>query len=211
MFDKNTLEPKQAFLTNDRAADNTLLNSWGYLTYNSDSHNYIIASKEKLEDFDNIIDRYLMLNTETCLVEGEGPLTLGLNRCKEPYIAYGNVTIPSKQVINGPETKISSIFGITFPMDSKVIDALAQQISDDMRLSAANSDNDVLRHAMINYMGEEAGEENYMSYVTSGAFDKVPKAFEHTLFFEKIDWNYSAIKKSSREPPIREALVFNLY
>lgn len=191
LFDKINLEPKQAFLTNDRAADNTLINSWGYLTYNSASKNYIIASREKLEDFDNVIDRYLMLNTETCLIEGEGPLSLCLNRSKENYLAYGNVTIPATQRLDGPETKISSVFGITFPIDAKVIDALAQQISDDMRLTAANSDNDVLRHAMIHYMGEEAGEENYMAYVTSGAFDKVPKAFEHTIFFEKIDWSYS--------------------
>lgn len=191
LFDKTNLAPFSAFLTNDRAADNTIINSYGYLTYDSKSHDYIIAPRNKLEDFDNVVERYLTLNTDRCTLKGEGPLSIGLNHCVEPTIAFGSVDFdPNKQ--KGSTITIQSIFGISFPIDSKVIDALAQQIADDLRLSSANTDNETLRHALIYYEGEEQGESDYMTYVSSGALEKVPKEFSHTLFFSNIEWEYSA-------------------
>ncbi|MBQ4377261.1 MAG: hypothetical protein II793_06170, partial [Bacteroidales bacterium] len=188
LFDKSSMEPRSAFLTNERAADNDILTSWGYLDYNIKSQTYRIASREKLEN-PAMTDRMLSLNTATCLVKGEGPIRLGLRQGVGGNFAYGNVTLDPKHTDN---TEINTVFGISFPMDESVLNALAQLLADDLRLSPTNPDNDLLRQAMEFYMGEEKGTEAYGNYASSGVFDKQqPKEFAQTFLFEKIKWQYS--------------------
>ena len=76
-------------------------------------------------------------------------------------------------------------------MDQTIVDAMAQQIVDDLRLSPATADNEVLRHALLYYLGAEEGEEAYATYVATGAYEKLPEALNHTFFFEQIPWRYS--------------------
>lgn len=189
LFDRSTLEPHSAFLTNEKPNANELLSAWGFLTYDSKEHLYKIASAQKLLDPENVVDRILTLNTETCVAEGEGPLNLCVKQGVATTFAYGTATVDPG---NAENTHIRSLFGVNFPMAEEVVNALARQIEDDLRLSPANSDNDILRHALIYYLGEEKGEEAYSEYVATGSFDKLPKEFENTLMFEQIDWQYSS-------------------
>ena len=66
-----TMMPYPAFLTKERAADNELMHAWGQLSYDSKSKTYMIASARKQEDPEEVVDRYLKLNTESCLATGE--------------------------------------------------------------------------------------------------------------------------------------------
>lgn len=188
LFDKTTLEPRSAFLTNDKPVDNELLNAWGFLTYDSKTHEYKIASAEKLIDPDNVVDRILTLNTETCEAEGEGPLHL----CVKPGVAsvfsFGTAKVSPDHI---DDNIVRSVFGVKFPIADEIVKAMAKQIEDDLRLSPANSDNDLLRHALIYYQGAEKGEETFSDYVGTGSFEKMPKEFENTLLFEQISWRYS--------------------
>ena len=193
LFDKSNLQPRSAFLTNERSADNEILTSWGYLEYDLKSQDYRIASREKLEDPEGVSDRMLTLNTTTCLLRGEGPIGLGIRQGVGGNMAYGNVTLDPKHPDN---TELNTVFGISWPMDSKVVETLAQLIGDDLRLSPTNPDNELLHQAMNYYMGTEAGTEAYSNYITSGAFDNkhLAKEFAHTFLFEKIRWQYAADK-----------------
>ena len=188
-FDKSTLEPRSAFLSNERTADNEILTSWGFLEYDIKAQKYRIASREKLAD-PSIVGRELTLDKRTCVVTGEGPISLGIRQGVGGNFAYGNMTLNPK---NTDATEINTLFGINFPMADEVVNALAQQIGDDLRLSPTNPDNEVLRHAFVFCLGDEKGNEAYSTYVSTGAWEakQAPKQFEQTLLFERIDWHYS--------------------
>ena len=190
LFDKSTMEPRSAFLTNEKAADNDLLTSWGFLEYDMKAQTYRIASREKLEDPEGVVDRMLTLNTASCDLTGEGPVNLGIRQGVGGNFAYGNVMLDPSQV---EQTEINTVFGITFPMEANVVNMLGQLIGDDLRLSPTNPDNELLRQAFVFYMGEEKGTEGYSNYISSGAFDAKlqPKQFDQTLLFERIKWQYS--------------------
>ncbi|MCF0211728.1 MAG: hypothetical protein HUK17_02375 [Bacteroidales bacterium] len=188
LFDRSTLEPRNAFLTNERAADNELMTAHGLLHYDSETGAYTISSRQKIEDPDNTVARYLSLDTKACTLSGEGPIDFNQRSNFVNLFCYGISTLDTKHFEN---TELNSILGFTFPIDEKVLTTMEQLISEDLRLSPSNPDNEVVRHAMMYYMGADAGADNYSTYVTSGFYDKLPKEFENTLLFEGIRWHYS--------------------
>lgn len=188
LFNKSTMSPYPAFLTADRPADNQLLSSFGMLTYDNSQQRYIIASEHKLNDFDNVVGRNLILNTRSCTVEGEGPISFGAKNGVTSMFIHGTAKVDPKDV---NACHLNTVFGFTFPMDAGVLDAMARNIADDLRLSPSNPDNEVLRRTMIYYMGELAGNEAYSSYVATNQYDKKPEQFESSILFEDLQWKYS--------------------
>lgn len=188
LFDKSTMQPRPAFLTNERAADNELMTAWGFLHYDNESKTYTIAPITKIEDFENVVAQYLSLDTKNCLVTGEGPISFNQRENFVHTFSYGTVEIDGK---NDENTEFKTVFGFSFPIDEKVLNTMQQLISDDLRLSPSNPDNDVVRRAMMYHQGAEAGADNYSTYVSSGFYDKMPSQFENTLLFEGINWKYN--------------------
>ena len=189
LFDKATFQPIQAFLTNNRAADNELLGAHGFLTYISDKHQYMIASAEKIADPETVVSPYLTLNTETCQLDGEGPLNFNVKQNLVSLFSYGTASFNEKR----NETELNSILGFTFPIDDKVLGAMAQIIADDLRLSPSQPDNDITRRAMVHYMGAQAGIEAFTDYATTGFWTKAPSQFDQTILIEGIRWEYSPV------------------
>ncbi len=187
LFNKTNMMPYPAFLTAERAADNELMGAYGYVTYNNDTKEYMIASAEKIQDPDNVVSPYLTLNTQTCEMKGEGPINFNVKQNLVSLFSYGTATLGGSKE---GDIEMSSILGFTFPIDEKVLGAMAQTIADDLRLSPSQPANEATRRAMIYYMGAEAGAEAYANYVSTGFYDKMPKEFDNTLLIEGIEWTY---------------------
>lgn len=187
LFNKANMMPYPAFLTAERAADNELMGAYGYVTYNNDTKEYMIASAEKIQDPDNVVSPYLTLNTQTCEMKGEGPINFNVKQNLVSLFSYGTATLGGSKE---GDIEMSSILGFTFPIDEKVLGAMAQTIADDLRLSPSQPANEATRRAMIYYMGAEAGAEAYANYVSTGFYDKMPKEFDNTLLIEGIEWTY---------------------
>lgn len=187
LFDKKDLTPYAAFLTAERAADNELMGAHGFVTYDNDKHEYMIASAEKIANPENVVDRYLTLNTQTCEMTAEGPINFNVKQNHVTLFNYGTATLGGKKE---GDLEMQSILGFTFPIDEKVLGAMAQIISDDLRLSPSTPGNEATRRSMLYYMGAEQGAEAYATYVSTGFFDKMPKEYESTILIEGIDWTY---------------------
>ena len=190
LFNKLDMKPYAAFLTQERAADNELMGAYGYVTYDNDKHQYMIATAEKIQDPDNVVDKYLTLNTETCEMTAEGPINFNVKQNYVNLFSYGMATLGGSKE---GDLEMQSILGFTFPIDEKVLGTMAQLIGDDLRLSPSQPGNEATRRAMMYYMGAEAGAEAYSNYVSSGFYDKMPKEFESTILIEGIDWQYDPV------------------
>ena len=184
------LQPTPAFLTNDRAADNELMTAHGLLTYDSKEGRYMIASAAKLENPDEVVSPYLALDTRSCSVEGEGPINFQVKQNHVRLFSYGTAEVSSKE----PEaTELKTVLGFTFPIDEKVLGAMTNLLTEDLRLAPSSPDNDVVRRAMMHYLGPDAGATAYTTYVSTGFYEKIPRDFESTLLLEGINWKYSPV------------------
>lgn len=176
-----------AFLTNERAADNELMGAHGFLFYDSDSSTYIIASDNKLNDPDGVVERYLTLNTQNCTMTGEGPINFNVKSNYTTLNLYGSAVLDSRL----EETELNSVMAFSFPIDEKVLTTMAQLIADDLRLSPSSPDNEMVRRAMIYYQGPDKGAANYSTYVSTGYYERIPEQMESTILLEGVKWKYA--------------------
>lgn len=188
LYETSNMQPRTAFLTNDRAADNELMTAHGFLTYNSKAKEYVIASDEKLSKPDEVVDQYLALNIDNCTMRGEGPVNFQVKNIIAKTFCYGTLEINDEHL---RDMKMNSIFGFSFPIDDKVLTAMQQFISEDLRLAPSSADKDVVRRAMMYYMGAQPGAEAYSGYVSSNFYQEIPQAFKSTILLEGIEWSYA--------------------
>ena len=188
LLDKTTLEPRPAFLTNERSSDNEFLTASGLLTHFASSQEYMIASEERLESTKALPSPYLSLRTENCRVEGEGPMDFTLKRTQANFYAYGTASIG---ITNSDEDQVTTVFGIDFPLASEVIAAMTAAIKDDLRLNpTAPQSNGVMRHALAYHLGAERGAKVYTSYSNEGKLNTIPEAMRSMLLFDQVRWHY---------------------
>ena len=188
LINKNDLKAEQAFLSSQKAADNELLSAHGVLAYLPERNQYMIASEEKVDDPDAVIAPYLALSTDECTLEGEGAVDFSLRRTQATYYTYGTVNLGIR---NSSNDSFNTLFGISFPIQADVVNALANNLKDDLSLEPIGpTTNPEMRHALIDLLGVEKGTAAYVQYSSTGELEKMPEAMRSTLLFDNIKWQY---------------------
>lgn len=188
LLDKTTLQPRAAFLTNERAADNELLSAHGVLTYLDGSRRYMIGSEDKVADPEAVVEPWLAMNTTDCSVEGEGPVNFALKRTHANFYAYGSARVGIK---SSREDQLHTVFGFGFPMAKEVVSAMLDAFKEDLRLApTAPRANAEMRHALMYHLGTEKGAAAYASYSADGSLAQVPEAMQSMLLFDNVQWQY---------------------
>ena len=191
LMDKNNLRLRPAFLTNEKVADNELLSAHGILTYLGDRQQYMIADEEKIDDPDAVVSPYLALSTTDCLVEGEGPINFARQRTQASFYAYGTSTVG---ISSNNEDQLTTVFGFTFPIDKAIVNALADNFKNELRLTPYGMNtNAEMRHAMMYHYGADQGAAKYAAYSATGVFDKVPDVMKSTMLFDNLHWQHNPI------------------
>ena len=189
LMDKNNLRPHAAFLTNEKVADNELLSAHGILTYLGDRGQYMIASEEKVSHPDDFVSPYLALSTSDCIVEGEGPVNFTRKRTQASFYTYGSATVGIR---SDSENQLTTVFGFTFPIATDIVNALADNLKNELRLNPIGmTTNAEMRHALMYHLGADKGGAAYAAYSTSGMFEKVPEEMRSTMLFDNIRWQYN--------------------
>jgi hypothetical protein len=187
------LKPVSGFLTKDQSGT-SLMSSHGLLHYDASSSTYTLTSQEKLVD-PEFVDRFLKLNTDNCVIEGEGPISFGLGEGAPDDAAklraYGTVYYDPE---NEKDFLMTTVLGVTFPIDEGLLTQMAKQIEDDLRPSPSDRDNDLLNRALLFDMGDPDGELAYQTYRSQGAFDKLEGFLNNTILLENLRWEYSATR-----------------
>lgn len=180
------LAPTMGFLTKrDKGVE--MLPAHGVLHYDANTKGYTITSAERMEDSD-VVAPWLTLNAGDCTLEGEGPVTFASCEGPASFYAYGKAFLNSE---NMEDFSLRTVFGFNFPIDNGLLNQLAQHIEEDLRPEPADRENELLNHALVVGMGDEAGDEAYNTYLAQGAYDKIPACLNHTLLFENVKWEYS--------------------
>ncbi|MBR4738778.1 MAG: hypothetical protein IK058_02105 [Bacteroidales bacterium] len=188
LIDKTTLEPRPAFLTAERSADNELLSAHGVLTHFSGRQEYMIGSEAKVANPDAVVEPYLALSTVDCKVEGEGMMDFTLKRTQAQFYAYGTASVGIK---DSKDDRLITVFGVSFPLAADVVSAMHAAIKDDLRLMpTAPASNGEMRHALMHHLGAERGAKAYASYSNEGRLTTIPEPMRTMLLFDRVRWQY---------------------
>lgn len=192
MFNPDNFEPKTAFLTYDIEGDNVMLTSKGYLTYIKEKNKYYIASKEKLEDLENVHSPYLSLNKTTCKSEGEGEIKLGftpgeLMKTKN----YGEVVVNQDG-----EAKLKMALALDFPLAEEIINLIGVELYEDLNLSQFEIETSGYKKYLQYLLGAEKGDEWFADLLVTGEWKELPKQMNNKIFFPEIRLEWDPVLRS---------------
>jgi hypothetical protein len=165
----------------------------GELIYDPEISSYIISSREKLED-QNWPGAYLRLETDKCLVYGEGPINLNLDYGLVKLVSTGNST---HRIAEGEfETRL--VLGIDFPFSSDALEVMAAEINNLSQLDPVDLGDPHYQLAMKDLLGRDLANRLESQIGLYGAYEEIPREWKHTIFFNDLHLKWNQDSRSFR-------------
>ena len=158
------------------AKDPILLTASGLLQYNSEAKEYQIGSAEKLADR-NEKGNFIALHTESCSMNGEGVIDLGMN--------YGSVTVDAVGVANYNQadgvTSLNLTTRINFPVNESAFEKIATKINETQGLKPLDFNSSTLMQAITEWKDQKTAESIKNEFVQKGEVKRLPKEFDQSI------------------------------
>ena len=158
-----------------RPQDPVIISAKGLLQYNPDSKEFQIGSVDKLLNRGEI-GSFLSLHTETCMLNGDGKIDLGMN--------YGDVSVNSVGVVNYDPKKNETTMNLTskfnMPMDKNLLQSLAEKIVLVEGLKPLDLNSTTIEQAALEWSGRENADKMKSAYTINGEM-KIPKEMESAI------------------------------
>lgn len=186
-LDSDSLEIYPAFLSAlGNPNDHIMFTSSGVLNYNEEAKEFRIASPEKL------INRaengnYLALHIESCSMQGDGLVDLGLELPGVEFETYGVVNYNAANQL----TTMNLSGALSFFVDKKAMDLIANDIKSAEGLSGIDIGRTTLEQAVSEQISKEEAENLKADYTLDGEVKKLPKEMQQTFYLSNIKLAWS--------------------
>ena len=172
--------------------DKEIISANGYLTFDKNSGEYRISSKEKLTE-QNLPGNYLSLNTKNCTVYGEGKFDIGADFGQVEFITVGNAIHYS---VND-SASIHMMSTLNFYFEDKAIKKMASDIEVYLNtLTPVDFSDASFRKGLTELMGKEKSDKAIAELELNGKFKRFPSELEKTFFFSDLNFVYNGKLKS---------------
>jgi len=158
------------------ADDPIVMTSNGYLQYSVSSKEFQIASKDKL------INRgekgnYIALHTESCSMNGDGVITLGMD--------YGDVKIETVGIVNYNQstgkTDMNITARISMPVDKGSMQDVAARINELEGLQPMDFNSTTIENAIVEWDGLAAADKFKDEYIQDAKVKRLPDGLQSTM------------------------------
>lgn len=153
-------------------ADPMIISATGLLQYNMDAKEFQIGSPDKLLNRGEV-GNYFSLHTETCMLNGDGKIDLGMN--------YGDVKVSSVGVINYDPKKGETTMNLTskfeMPLDKGLMQDLSSKLVLVEGLKPLDFNTCTLEQAALEWAGREKADKMKSDYTIKMEMN-VPKELE---------------------------------
>ena len=172
----------------ERPADHVMFTSFGVLNYNDAAREFRIASPEKLI---NRLEKgnYVSLHVESCSMEGDGLVDLGMELPELTFKTYGTVNYDAAN----KETTLNLTGGMNFFYDKKAMEIMGSAITASEGISGIDWDRTTMSQAITEDIGKEQAENMKADYTIKGAENvKIPKELDpYTMYLTNLrfKWN----------------------
>jgi hypothetical protein len=166
-------------------SDGPVVTAGGFLHYDKDKQEYVIAQKDKLADR-NTPGNLVSLHRENCELYGEGKLSFGEKLGQVKLTAAGNVT--HNTVTN--ETIMDILMGMDFFVEDNIMAVMSSEADSMPRLPSVDLNRASYTKNMVELMGKEKYNAMKSDLNLFGA-RTLPPEMKHTLVFNelKLKWN----------------------
>lgn len=180
------LQPKR------KQSDQQIFKAYGFLVYDKIMQEYRISSDERLKRT-NMTDDYLSLSKRTCEVYASGALDIAFNTGQLDAPAYGIMKYYKRDDSAGLHISIP----LDFYFNDKAMELMANDLNDRMELDGLNLQSELFQLTLGKMLGIEKAEKLMTEIAThGGAFRKVPKELEKTLFISDVEMKWNPRSKS---------------
>lgn len=206
--DPNEIKLYPTFLSSKLNPDDpVVIKAHGWLQYNRTAKEYQIGTQDKL------INRgekgnFLALHTESCSLDGDGKIDLGMD--------YGDIESEYVGVVNynasNQQTTLNLTAKFNFPFDEKIFEDLAKKINETENLKQGDFRTTTLEQAIMEWDNQETADKIKSDYTLKSELTKVPKCLQQSMVvtgLKLVSLNNSDSQglKSTAE----EAVIVNFY
>lgn len=201
----DSLEIYPAFLSAlENPDDHIMFTTSGVLNYNEASKEFRIASPEKL------INRaengnYLALHIESCSMEGDGLVDLGVELPGVELETYGVVNYNAANKL----TSMNLSGALSFYMDKKALEIIAEDIKSTEGLSGIDIGRTTLEQAVSEQISKEEAENLKADYTLDGEVKKLPKEMQQTFYLSNLKLTWSPDDIALVSNPITAIVAIN--
>jgi hypothetical protein len=172
--------------------DKPIITAEGFLTFDKESKEYRIASKEKIEET-NLPGNFMSLNTGSCEVYGEGKLELGADLGQVIMNTAGSGT---HYTIND-----SAVFRVMTTIDFFFEDKALRKMFTDFEvylntLTPVDFGDKAYEKGLHEFIGKEKTDKAISDLNLYGNFKRFPDELNKTLFLNDVKFRYDKKSKS---------------
>ena len=180
-----------AFLSSlENEDDHILFTSEGVLNYNEAAKEFRIASPEKLINR-NEMGNYISLHIESCSMEGDGKVDLGVDIPGVEFETYGTVNYNMATKL----TSLNLTGGLNFFFDKKAMELVSTAINTAEGMSGIDVGRTTFEQAVTAMVSKEEAENLVADYALDGEVKKLPKELSQMAYLTnlKLEWSDRAI------------------
>lgn len=175
--------------TNDNHIE--MINTDGFLRYNSTKKEYQISNKDKLTEY-TLPGNYTDLNIESCRTKSDGEFDFAIDLDQVKTNQAGEIKFNPKKW--STEFKTSTIF--EFLISENAMDILSKSILDFPELRSLDFENSYYEKSLRELVGVESADKIMENLMVSGKIKKMPELLEKPIFIGDIRYKWNPNRKS---------------
>jgi hypothetical protein len=192
------------------ATDPVFITATGLLQYDFQAKEFQIGSKEKLTNR-NEIGNFLALNTETCSLNGEGKINLGMD--------YGDITVDAVGIVsydqNTGVTDVNSTLKFNMPLDKGSFENMGQRIVDYEGSKPLSYENTNIEQAISTWSGQKVSDKLKSDFTLSQdkKIKRVPDELDKSIVITGVRLKSTPQRIDTRGlmSSLESASIVNLY
>lgn len=171
--------------------DPELAGTSGFLTFDHQSNEYRISSKEKLAQ-PVLPGRYMSYSVFKCVSRNEGKLSLGNNFGRVKMDNYGVIDHSNRD----SSTVMYTVSDLDFYFSNDALVMMEQALIANSDLEPTNVRSELYNKYLGEVMPAEDAEKAESELILYGYFKKLPEKLEHTITFTDLTLKYNQERKS---------------
>lgn len=189
--------------------DPIVMTASGYLQYNMLAKEFQIASKEKLLNRSEK-GNFLALHTESCSLNGEGVVNLGMD--------FGDVTVDAVGVVNynqsTGETSMNLTTRFNMAIDKGLMEDIATRINAVEGLKPMDFSSTTLEQALLEWTDQKTADRIKSDYTIKGEIKKLPSQIETSMVLtglKLVSFDKSAFQEKGIITNTESAVLVNMF
>jgi hypothetical protein len=188
--------------------DPIVITASGYLQYNETAKEFQIGSKEKLVNRGEP-GNYIALHTESCSMNGDGVISLGMD--------YDDVDVQTVGIVNynqeTGETSMNVTAKFTMALDKGIFEGVAKRVNEVEGLQPMDFTSNTLEQAIVEWDGLKTADDFKSKYTIDGVVKKVPGSLKNSITISGIRLSSYADDEQNRGliSTLESAVLVNVY